>query len=79
MMLRLEGAAQAREADEGNVLPCETRSLVAICAVARGSGLVQLFPRLNSITWHPELAFLDDWWRSQAAGSLTILNRCGTE
>eukprot|EP00439_Symbiodinium_sp_Y106_P046415 s3631_g5.t3 len=45
LVLQLEGAAQAREADEG-------------------SGLVQLFPRLNSITWHPELAFLDDWWGS---------------
>ena len=77
-MLRLEGAAQAPEADEGNGVPCETRFL-AICAVAGGGGLVQPLPRLNSISWHPELAFLDDWWRSQTDGSLSILNRYSTE
>ncbi|CAE7693482.1 unnamed protein product, partial [Symbiodinium necroappetens] len=42
LVLQLEGAAQAPEADEGG-------------------GLVQPLPRLNSISWHPELAFLDDW------------------
>ncbi|CAE7764795.1 unnamed protein product [Symbiodinium sp. CCMP2592] len=45
LVLQLEGAAQAREADEGG-------------------GVAQPLPRLNSITWHPELAFLDDWWGS---------------
>lgn len=37
------------------------------CTAAGWAGEERPLPRLNTVTWHPELCFLDSWWGSDYA------------